>query len=304
MENTVKGKIYLDKAYPNRKRVIAVGNFDGVHLGHAKVLRTASALAAERHESSAAMTFYPYPKDFFFGEGTVRKITDEKTKTDLILQNGIDEHIIEPFGTELANMDSTDFALYLKNKYNCSTVVCGGNFRFGKRAAYDTEDLKKACSSLEMAAVICEYEEGFSSTAVRNLVLEGNVSKAAEILGRNFELHGTVLHGRHIGTGIGFPTVNLSSEKDLLLPKFGVYETKVLCDGEEFKGLTNVGTAPTVSGNETAVRTETFLLNTNKDLYDKEIKVEFVRFIRSEKKFASLEELKIQIQNDLNEIIK
>lgn len=293
----------LNKDYPNQKRVIAVGNFDGVHLGHSKVLRTASFLATERDEASAAMTFYPHPKDFFMGEGTVKKITDEKTKTELILQNGINEHIVEAFGTELANMDANAFALHLKEKYYCSTVVCGGNFRFGKRAAYGTEDLQKACHENGMSAVICSYEEGFSSTAVRNFLSEGNVEKAAEILGRPFELHGKVLRGRHIGTGIGFPTVNLSSDKSQILPKFGVYETKITCDGEEFKGLTNVGTAPTVAENDPIIRTETFILNTSKNLYDKDIKVEFIRFIRNEQKFGSLEELKTQIQKDLSEII-
>ena len=289
---------------PTVKRVIAVGNFDGVHIGHAKVLKTAADTAKEKNEISAAMTFYPYPKDFFCGEGTVKKITDEKTKTELILQNGIKEHIIEEFNSELANMNNDEFALMLKNKYNCTTVVCGSNFRFGKNAAYDTEDLKNACKKYGMDAIICNYEDGFNSTRIRNLLTDGDVETAAKLLGRNFDVHGTVLHGRHIGTEIGFPTVNLTSEKELILPRFGVYETKVICDGEVFTGITNVGLAPTVSDDKTNVRTETFILNTNIDLYEKDIKVEFIKFIRPEKKFGSLDELKNQIKSDIEQIGK
>ena len=293
MENTI--------IKTNTKRVIAVGNFDGVHSGHVKVLKTAAKIAAEKNISSAALTFLPHPKDFFFGEGTVKHITDNETKTELILETGINEHITEEFNSKTANMDAEEFTSFLKNKYNCAVIVCGSNFKFGKKAAYGTEELKKACETQNMKAVICTYEEGFSSTKIRELLIEGKVSEAAKILGRPFEIHGTVLHGRHIETEIGFPTVNLTSEKNLILPKFGVYQTKVSCEGEFFTGITNVGIAPTVS--ETAnVRTETFILNTNKDLYEKRIKVEFIKFIRPEKKFTSLEELKAQIKIDLSQI--
>jgi len=285
----------------NTKKVIAVGNFDGVHLGHVKVLKTAAKLAIERNESSAALTFMPHPKDFFFGEGTVRKITDNKTKTELILKTGIGEHITEKFNQTIANMNAEEFVLLLKTKYNCSIIVCGANFRFGKKAAYTTEDLKNACEKYNMTAVICVYKEGFSSTAVRDFLLEGKVDKAAHILGRPFEIYGKVLHGRHLGTEIGFPTVNLTSHPNLILPKFGVYETKVICDNEVFTGITNVGIAPTVSDSKN-IRTETFLLNTNKDLYEKDIKVEFIKFIRPEKKFESLNALKEQIAADLTQI--
>lgn len=295
MENTVNSL--------NTKKVIAVGNFDGVHLGHAKVLATAAKTASEKGISSAALTFLPYPKDFFFGEGTVKRLTDDKTKTELILEKGINEHVTEEFNGKIANMDADEFTVFIKNKYNCAVIVCGSDFRFGKKAAYGTEDLKKACEKHGMEAVICVYEEGFSSTRVRELLLEGKVREAAQILGRPFEIHGKVLHGRHIGTEIGYPTLNLTSEKSMILPRFGVYQTKVSCDGEVFTGITNVGIAPTVS--ETAnIRTETFLLNTSRDLYGKTIKVEFIKFIRPEKKFTSLEELKKQIKIDLEQIDK
>ncbi len=292
----------MSTTIPKNKRVIAVGNFDGVHLGHSKVLKTASETAQKSGLTSAAMTFYPYPKDFFCGEGTVKKITDEKNKTKLILLNGIDEHITEEFNNKLAEMDSDEFVLMLKNKYNCSTIVCGSNFRFGKKAAYDTDDLKISCEKAGLEAIICSYEEGFSSTNIRELISMGEVEKASELLGRRFDIRGKVLHGRRIGTEIGFPTVNLTSEKDMLLPRFGVYETVVTCEGKTFKGITNVGLAPTVSDGQSTVRTETFLLDTNIDLYEKELKVEFVRFIRPEKKFSSLDELKKQIKHDIEEI--
>ncbi|MBQ7014557.1 MAG: bifunctional riboflavin kinase/FAD synthetase [Clostridia bacterium] len=294
MENTITKN-------SNKKRVIAVGNFDGVHLGHAKVLQTAAKLASEQNAISAALTFLPYPKDFFLGEGTVKRITDNNTKTELILKQGISEHITEEFNQKLSDMNADEFTMLLKNKYNCSAIVCGANFKFGKKAAYGAEDMKKACEKQNMKAVVCVYEEGFSSTAVRELILEGKVSEAAQILGRPFELHGTVLHGRHIGTEIGFPTVNLTANENFLLPKFGVYETRVICEDEFFTGITNVGIAPTVSESKN-VRIETFLLNTNKNLYGKEIKVEFIKFIRAEKKFTSLEELKTQIKIDLSQI--
>ncbi len=294
----------MSTIHPTNERVIAVGNFDGVHIGHAKVLKTAAKLAEKKGILAAAMTFYPYPKDFFSGEGTVKKITDERTKTKLILQTGMIEHIIEEFNHELAGMDSDEFALMLKNKYNCTDIVCGSNFRFGKNAAYDTVALENSCKKFGMGAVICDYEDGFSSTRIRELISEGDVTAAAKLLGRNFDIHGKVLHGRHIGTEIGFPTVNLTSEKGMILPRFGVYETKVIIGENVFTGITNVGLAPTVSDDQTNIRTETFLLNTNLDLYEKDIKVEFIRFIRPEKKFGSLEELKKQIKSDIEQICK
>ncbi len=289
---------------PKTSRVIAVGNFDGVHLGHVKVLKAAAESANNKNEKAAAMTFEPHPKDYFCGEGTVKKITDEKTKTQLILETGITEHIIEKFDSELANMSSDEFVLMLKNKYNCTEIVCGSNFRFGKKAAYSTEELKFSCEKFGLKTTVCVYEEGFSSTKIREFLTDGDVETAAKLLGRNYSIRGTVLHGRHIGTEIGFPTVNLTSEKDLILPRFGVYETKVIFGESVFQGITNVGLAPTVSDDSTNIRTETFILNTNIDLYEKEITVEFIKFIRPEKKFRSLEELKNQIKSDIEQIGK
>lgn len=168
------------------EKVIAVGNFDGVHLGHVKVLKAAVALAKELNCIAAAMTFNPHPRDFFAGKGSVEKITDEITKTELILQCGIRDHIIEAFNWEFAEMDAEKFADYLKNKFNCCAIVCGANFRFGKKAAYGTEELKKACEKFQMKALICNYEEGFSSTRIRNLLTEGDVTGAEKLLGRPF----------------------------------------------------------------------------------------------------------------------
>lgn len=284
------------------KKVIAIGNFDGVHLGHTKVLKTAVNIAEEQKIQAAAMTFFPHPKDYFGGPNTVLKITDEETKTKLILALGVEFHITEPFNNVLANFDAEDFTKMLKEKYACTTVVCGGNFRFGRNAAYGVTELQNACEKFGMNAVVCEYEKGFSSTAIRDFITQGNVSEAAKLLGRNFNLSGIVRHGRHIGEGLGFPTVNLKTAEGLLLPRFGVYSTEVTCEDKSFKGITNVGLAPTVKDGKSEVRTETFLLNTNLNLYEKFIKVEFKDFIRPEIKFESLEQLKSQIKKDLSVI--
>lgn len=292
----------MDNTPSEIKRVIAVGNFDGVHTGHMKVLKAAISIAEKKHLLSAAMTFYPLPRDFFGGEGTVKRITDEKTKSELILSSGINEHLIVKFDGKLAGRSSDGFTAMLKNDYDCDTVICGGNFRFGKNAAYGTEELKLSCEKYGIESVAVPYLEGVSSSRIRELIVEGCVNEAASLLGRPFAISGKVLHGRHIGTEIGFPTVNITAEKGLLLPRFGVYETKVSCGGMVFKGLTNVGVAPTVSGNLGEIRTETFLIDTDEDLYEKEIKVEFIKFIRSEKKFKSLELLKKQISTDLKSL--
>lgn len=284
-------------------KVIALGFFDGVHLGHGALLRRAVEAARERNATPVVFTFDRPPKEVVTGK-TVYLINSAAERRELARRlYGIEEVILAPFDEQMMKCTWDRFVTELLVKeHGAVHLVAGHDHRFGYKNEGTPELLKAKCAELGIGCDIIPAVEvegvTVSSTHIRKLLEAGEVEEAAKFLGHRHCLTQTVQHGFRLGRTIGVPTVNLAVSHNILTPAFGVYVTRVyLNDGRNFAGVTNVGTRPTVSDSD-AVSVETFLLDFDGDLYDQEIRVEFCRRLRGEKKFDSLEELRQEIQRN------
>lgn len=286
-----------------KQQVIALGFFDGVHKGHQQILGTARDLAREKGIASAAMTFRSHPRAFVLGIAP-DMITSFQQRCILIRQQGIGDIIALPFDRRMAETEPKDFAAMLREKYGCVAVVCGENFRFGKNAAGTPAVLEAAGLDVTVCPSVRD-EDGsvISSTAVRRLVRAGDMDKAQRFLGRPFFIDGAIVGGLQLGRRLGFPTINTQLEAGALLPRHGVYATRVIIDGQRFPAVTNVGTRPTVSEAD-IVSVESHLLGFSDNVYGEYSQVEFTKFLRSERAFDNVEELQAQIAQDVMEASK
>lgn len=284
-------------------KVIALGFFDGVHLGHGALLRRAVEAAREKNATPVVFTFDRPPKEVVTGK-TVYLINSAAERRELARRlYGIEEVILAPFDEQMMKCTWDRFVTELLVKeHGAVHLVAGHDHRFGYKNEGTPELLKAKCAELGIGCDIIPAVEvegiTVSSTHIRKLLEAGEVEEAAKFLGHRHCLTQTVQHGFRLGRTIGVPTVNLAVPHHILTPAFGVYVTRVyLSDGRNFAGVTNVGTRPTVSDSD-AVSVETFLLDFDGDLYDQEIRVEFCRRLRGEKKFDSLEDLRQEIQHN------
>ncbi len=282
---------------------IALGFFDGVHTAHRAIIETAVRKAETRGLRPVVLTFDKAPSEVLFGSAPPY-ITTLEEKERLINALGAQMRLMHT-SRSLLSMTAEEFAeKILVQEYNAAEVTCGFNYRFGSEGCGDTQLLTKLGKRFGFnVTVIGERISGgetVSSSRVRMLISSGRIEEANILLGRNFSISGMVEHGKRLGRTIGFPTANVYPPNGALLPMSGVYETVVDINGERLSAITNTGTNPTV-GKET-LRTETYIPSADIDLYGKRITVEFVRFIRAEKKFSDLEALKRQIREDLNGI--
>ncbi len=288
------------------RTVIALGFFDGVHRGHGALLQKTVQRAGELGAEPVVFTFDRPPKEVVTGQ-PVYLINSAEDRQGLIRRlYGIERVILAPFDHEMMTMSWEDFVTKLLAE-RCGAVhlVAGHDHRFGHRNAGNAQLLREKCARLGLGCdIIPEVTyDGItvSSTYIRTLVEAGDVERAAEFLGHRHCLSRTVEHGQRIGRTIGIPTVNLTMPPHVLAPAHGVYITRVyLPDGRSFAGVTNVGTRPTVS-DSAAVSVETYLLDFDGDLYGQTIRLDFCRRLRSERKFPSLEELRQQIQANIDE---
>lgn len=282
---------------------IALGFFDGVHTAHRAIIETAVRKAETRGLRPVVLTFDKAPSEVLFGSAPPY-ITTLEEKERLINALGAQMRLMHT-SRSLLSMTAEEFAeKILVQEYNAAEVTCGFNYRFGSEGCGDTQLLTKLGKRFGFnVTVIGERISGgetVSSSRIRALISSGRIEEANMLLGRSFSISGTVEHGKRLGRTIGFPTANVYPQSGALLPMSGVYETVVEINGERLSAITNTGTNPTV-GKET-LRTETYIPSADIDLYGKRITVEFVRFIRAEKKFSDLEALKQQIREDLNGI--
>lgn len=282
---------------------IALGFFDGVHTAHRAIIETAVRKAETRGLRPVVLTFDKAPSEVLFGSAPPY-ITTLEEKERLINALGAQMCLMHT-NRSLLSMTAEEFAeKILVQEYNAAEVTCGFNYRFGSEGCGDTQLLTKLGKIFGFnVTVVGERISGgetVSSSRIRTLISSGRIEEANMLLGRSFSISGTVEHGKRLGRTIGFPTANVYPQSGALLPMSGVYETVVEINGERLSAITNTGTNPTV-GKET-LRTETYIPSAEVDLYGKRITVEFVRFIRPEKKFSDLEALKRQIREDLNVI--
>ncbi len=274
---------------------IALGRFDGVHLAHKAVISAATQLKGKL--SPTVFTFCDNPN-----KANPYLLTTEEEKHRLIAQCGAQLLVNATFDS-VRNMSAEEFFdLVLCRDLNAKAIFCGYNYRFGKGAVADSQTLAKLCKERGIDFTCIDEVEGFSSTAIRSLLSEGNVRPAAKILGRNYTLKGDVIHGNALGRTIDTPTLNINVPKEKLLPLFGVYATIAKIDGKAYKSVTNIGLKPTVGSKDPTV--EAYLLDATGDFYEKEAELELIDFIRPEQKFSSLKALGETIKNDIESAFK
>ena len=273
--------------------VITVGNFDGVHLGHRLLLETVRKKALETGDKSIAVTFDVHPR-----KGTPL-LCDNAEKERKILSLGIDEVVFLPF-EKIENFDGDEFLKYLKDELGLSYFVCGSDFRFGKNAACNVDFLRKESEKFGfgLSVITFDAKTKTSSTTIRKLLAEGDTEEAEKLLGYRYSVSADIVSGKHIGRLLGYPTVNIFPEKNILLPRYGVYATEIILDGESFSGITNVGVRPTFDDGDRP-NIETFVIGDRLSKNYSRATVVFKKFIRPEKKFPSEEALSAQIANDV-----
>lgn len=282
----------------DREKVIALGFFDGVHLGHQALLRRCRAEADSRGCTAAALTFDNHPDNLVFG-GRVGLLNTPVDRHFLLeALGGMDEVLTLHFDKAMMSMPWEDFVTeVLIRQYHACHVICGHDFRFGDRGKGTAALLQARCEELGLGCNVIApvRQEGVlvSSTHIRTLLEAGDMEGAVRFLGHGHILSGEVVHGRQIGRTIGVPTANLCVPESLLCPKRGVYAGTAQWEGNARPAVINIGVRPTVKG--TNVNAEAWLLDFDGDLYGKTLRLSFFHFLRPEKKFGSLEELKAAI---------
>ncbi len=287
-----------------RRTVLCLGNFDGVHKGHQKLISDAKRMRDERFPDAefGVFCFHGLSSDHL-SANPPKHLTTDREKLAYFAECGAELVIMADFPSVRDTEPKAFVCEILQNKCRAVAVACGFNHRFGKGGRGDADMLKAFYGENLFVCPAVEIDGSpVSSTRIRSLVANGDVSEAARLMGHPYRLHATVTHGAEIGRKIGFPTVNQSFERLSVLPKNAVYYTTCEIDGKTYAGLTDVGTRPTVGGVH-EVRCETNLLDYHGDLYGREITVSFLRFIRDERKFDSIENLQKQIEKD-REIIR
>jgi riboflavin kinase/FMN adenylyltransferase len=292
---------------PLRNPVLTIGNFDGVHRGHLALFDKVKERAGALHGQSAVMTFEPHPIQIMKPGNGPRLITPTPQKLELIVKAGIEVLFCLPFSREFAAVAARDFVKdILVDKIGIKELVVGYDYTFGHNREGNISLLREMGDQLGFAVHLVGpvhvNHTLVSSTSIRNLVLEGKLDEAKVLLGRSYQLQGTVVKGHNRGGRLlGFPTANLQL-RDELLPKVGVYAVSVVVDGKTYHGVTNVGYNPTFG--DTPLTVETHILDFSGNLLGKTIKINFLKRLREEKTFRSLEELSKQISEDIRQAKK
>ena len=278
------------------KTIYALGFFDGVHIGHAALLETCRELAKEGSYHSGVVTFSAHPDTLVLGN-TPRLINTPEDREKLLRGFGMDTVVTLPFDRQMRDRPWRDFLELLRRDYGAAGFVCGADFRFGAGGAGNAGTMAVYCRAEGLPwAVVPEQTLGgirISSTYIRERIESGDMATAVKFLGHPHILSGEVIHGRHLGSTLGIPTANLHLPQSLAVPRFGVYMCRCMVDGKVYPAVTNVGTRPTVNGQNVTV--EPWILDYEGDLYGREIALEFHRFLRPERKFPDLQALKAEI---------
>ena len=284
-----------------KKRIYALGFFDGVHLGHQKLLSQCVQLAGEYGCGTAAITFDRHPKALFRKDPTVL-ISTVPDRELLLRRYGMEQVLVLPVTTEIMTLPWQDFLGMLLDR-GAAGFVCGDDFRFGHRGEGNARILQQFCSQQKLPCIVVpEQTVGdirISTTYIRRQIETGDMATAVTFLGHPYTLTGTVVRGQQLGRRLGIPTANLRLPAGLAVPKFGVYACCVIVDGRRYPAVTNIGTRPTVAGE--GITVEPWILDYTGDLYGKEITLECYRFLRSEQKFPSLEALQAEIRRNAAE---
>ena len=284
--------------------VAATGFFDGVHLGHRQVAARLCAVAASREEESVVVTFWPHPRSVLQQDADkLRLLTTLEEKKRMLVELGVNRVEVLPFNREFSRLSVRDFiSEYLVGRFGVTTLILGYDHRLGHDAFTGPRQMMDAVSSCGVTPVrVDEFVSGrstVSSTMIRNALFSGDVESARQMLGYRYSLCGVVVSGNRLGRTIGFPTANMQLYEPLkLVPADGVYAVEAEVLGGKYKGVCNIGVRPTVGmGNARTI--ETHILGFGQDIYGLDIRVRFLARLRDERKFDSLEDLRLQLARD------
>lgn len=304
-------KIYhhIDEFEPVKNAVVTIGTFDGVHVGHRKIIGQITELAKASGGETVILTFFPHPRMILHPEDeSIKLITTINEKAELLEQLGVDHLIITPFSRDFSNLSAEDYIRdILVNKMGTRKIVIGYDHRFGKDRLGGLPDLLKFAPVYNFEVIEIPEQDindvAVSSTRIRQALAEGNFGLANACLSYRFFITGKVMRGDRIGTQIGFPTANIAiEERYKLIPGDGIFAVKVLIEKEWLNGMAYIGTRPTINGHTRNIEVNIF--DFEQDIYNKQIRMEFHHFVRGDKKLNSLDELKAQIALDKEEILR
>ncbi len=297
-------KIYssIEDCQNLRNPVITLGMYDGVHLGHQKIIQMLNNIAQEVNGESVLLTFYPHPRLVLQPDFPLQMLSTKQEKEVILENNHLDNLIFHPFTKDFSQVSAKDFVVdFLVKKLNVHTLVIGYDHHFEKNREGNFDQLlelsKEYNFNLKKIDEVKEENTAISSTKIRTALKDGDIAYVNKTLGHLYTLTGEVVHGDKIGRTLGFPTANLKLEPYKLIPKDGVYSVEVLVDNQKYLGLLSIGIRETVS-NTKEHRVEVNILNFDGDLYGKKITVGLLDYIREEKKFNSLEDLILAMNAD------
>lgn len=279
---------------------LTIGFFDGVHLGHRYLVSELSEIAKKRNFASAVLTFRTHPRQVLHSDYIPSLLTTADEKIALLKETGVDYVVMTEFTREFSMLTAQEFMRLLHDKLNVCCLMIGYDHRFGHNRSEKFEDYVRFGKEIEIEVVQSSplVIDGInvSSSTVRKTISEGDVAKAAKLLGREYSLAGTVVKGFQVGRTIGFPTANIAYDDSRILPKDGVYAARVAVESHLYDAMLYIGSRPTVNTGKTSV--EAYLFDFSDDIYGKNVNVRFVDRIRDSIKFDSIEELKKQLGKD------
>ena len=289
----------------DKGRVIALGFFDGVHIGHKALLDRVNERAAEHGLIPSVINFDTHPDSLVFNR-KVDLIYDNDKRIEIINKEfGISDIIMIHFDRAMMETPWDEFLRRLIEKHSLRWVVIGYDFRFGWKGLGTPDKVSQFCREngigFDLIPAVEKDGETVSSTLIRSCISSGEMEKAEALLGRPFSISGEILHGHNVGTRIGYPTINLIISEKISVPSFGVYATQTLVKGMKYPSITNVGTRPTFY-TDSEITVETNILDYSEDLYEENAEIYFYKKIRSEQKFSSPEELTARISKDVEEV--
>ncbi len=285
-----------------KKTILTLGTFDGVHIGHKKILKKLTQNTENQKYESLVLTFFPHPRMVLQEHSDIKLLNTIDEKIDLLEKIGIENLVIHPFDEAFSRLTAEEFVSnILVDRFHIQKIVIGHDHRFGRNRTANIDDLiaygKEYGFEVEQISVQEINDISVSSTKIRNALLEGDMALANDYLGYNYFLTGSIIQGKQLGRTIGFPTANLKIEENYkLIPQNGVYIVKSIIDGQSVFGMMNIGFNPTVDGQKQSIEIHYF--DFNADLYNQKISVSILQRIRSEQKFESVDLLKEQLEKD------
>ncbi|MEY4962913.1 MAG: hypothetical protein RLZZ323_232 [Bacteroidota bacterium] len=292
----------INEFHSDKKTILTLGTFDGVHIGHAAILKKLTQNTRNGEFESTVLTFFPHPRMVLQGKSDLKLLNTINEKIELLEKIGIENLIIHPFDESFAQLSAEEFVKsILVDQLHIQKIIIGYDHRFGKNRTANIDDLMVFGKQYDFEVEQLSAQEidaiSISSTKIRTALEEGNIHLANEYLGYAYFLSGTVVKGRQLGRTIGFPTANIKLEEEYkLVPKNGVYVVRAEIEGKLIFGMMNIGFNPTVEGKTKTI--EVHFFDFNADIYDSRIKIAILLRIRSEKKFESVELLINQLKED------